>query len=141
MARLKDTVERAMFYNASPMIFERAKTLRNNLTDAEKRLWNILRNQQILGLHFRRQHPIDCFIADFYCHSIKLVIEVDGGIHQNEEQKEYDIGRSAEIEKWGIKILRFTNEQVLSEIDLVKREIESTCKELMSLHSYDNKPI
>ncbi len=139
MARLKDSVERTMYYNASPLIFERAKLLRNNLTHAEKRLWSILSNKQMLELHFRRQHPLNRFIADFYCHSIKLVIEVDGGIHQKEERKEYDIGRSAEIEKWGIKILRFTNEQVLTDIDSVKIEIETTCKELIKLNSSDNK--
>lgn len=132
MARLKDSVERTMFYNASPLIFERSKILRNNLTNAEKILWSILSSKQMLGLHFRRQHPINRFISDFYCHSIKLVIEVDGGIHQNKERKEYDIGRNAEIEKWGIKILRFSNDQVLSDIDSVKIRIETVSNELMS---------
>jgi very-short-patch-repair endonuclease len=132
MARLKDSVERTMFYNASPLIFERAKILRNNLTNAEKILWSILNSKKMLGLHFRRQHPINRFIADFYCHSIKLVIEVDGGIHQNKERKEYDISRNAEIEKWGIKVLRFSNDQVFSDIDSVRIRIETVCKELMS---------
>jgi very-short-patch-repair endonuclease len=86
-----------MFYDASPAIFEKAKLLRESMTDAEKELWNILSNNKFMGLRFRSQHPINRFIADFYCHSIKLVVEVDGGIHNLPENKEYDIQRSFEI--------------------------------------------
>ncbi len=76
-----------MFYNAPPIIFARAKALRQQMTNAEKRVWEMLRGKKILGLKFRSQHPMYFFIADFYCHQLKLVIEIDGGIHQQPENK------------------------------------------------------
>ncbi|MCU4177518.1 endonuclease domain-containing protein [Carboxylicivirga sp. N1Y90] len=108
-----------MFYNAKPAIFEKAKFLRLNMTPCETNLWDRLKGKQVLGLKFRAQHPIDIFIADFYCHPIKLIIEVDGGIHLNMEQKEYDIGREAELRHWGIDVIRFTNDEVEHNIDKV----------------------
>ena len=117
----------SMFYNAKPNIFEKAKALQNNMTDAELILWEKLKGKQMLGLRFRSQHPIDIFIADFYCHSIKLVIEVDGGIHKTEAQKEYDIGRTAELNYWDIEVIRFTNEQIENDINQVIKEIERIC--------------
>ena len=85
-----------------------------------------------MGLRFRPQHPIDIFIADFYCHPVKLVIEVDGGIHQSKDRKEYDIGREGELENWGIHVLRFTNEEVENEMTQVIKEIETICKKRLS---------
>jgi very-short-patch-repair endonuclease len=117
----------SMFYNAKPHIFEKAKSLRNNMTNSELKLWEKLKGKQMLGLRFRPQHPIDIFIADFYCHPIKLVIEIDGGIHKTTEQKEYDIGRTAELNYWGIEVIRFTNEEIENEIDQVITGIEKTC--------------
>ena len=117
----------SMFYNAKPNIFEKAKDLRKNMTFAELKLWELLKNKQVQGLRFRAQHPIDIFIADFYCHSLKLVIEVDGGIHLSPEQQEYDIGREAEISHWGIKIIRFTNDKIEKEIDEVLNTINIIC--------------
>jgi very-short-patch-repair endonuclease len=117
----------SMFYNAKPNIFEKAKCLRGNMTLAELKLWELLREKRIQGLRFRAQHPIDIFIADFYCHSLKLVIEVDGGIHQSSEQKEYDIGREAEINHWGVKVIRFTNDEIEDDIDRVVDDINEIC--------------
>jgi very-short-patch-repair endonuclease len=117
----------SMFYNAKPHIFEKAKALRNNMTNSELALWEKLKGKQMLGLRFRPQHPIDIFIADFYCHPIKLVIEVDGGIHKTTEQKEYDIGRTAELNYWGIEVIRFTNEEIEKKINQVINGIEQTC--------------
>ncbi|PTN09025.1 endonuclease domain-containing protein [Mangrovibacterium marinum] len=122
----------SMFYNAKPPIFEKAKMLRENMTSSELRLWEKLKGKQVLGLRFRPQHPIDIFIADFYCHPIKLVIEIDGGIHLNKSQKEYDIGREAELNQWGIQVIRFTNEQVENNLDLVIRKINLACSHLLS---------
>jgi very-short-patch-repair endonuclease len=113
-------IERNMFYGASRNIFEKASELRRNMTEAEKILWIELKNKKIFNTRFRRQHPIDIFIADFYCHKYKLVIEVDGKIHSEEEVKERDDGRSHDIEKLGIKILRFTNKEVMTDIQTVK---------------------
>ncbi|MBS2099857.1 endonuclease domain-containing protein [Carboxylicivirga linearis] len=101
-----------MFYNAKPHIFEKAKALRKNMTKAELILWGKLKGKQILNLRFRTQHPIDIFIADFYCHRIKLVIEVDGDIHLKQQQIEYDIGREAELNNGGIKVIRFSNLEI-----------------------------
>lgn len=119
----------SMFYNAKPHIFEKAKVLRKNMTDSEEKLWQFLRGKKILGLRFRTQHPIDVFIADFYCHPLKLVIEVDGGIHKSRYQKEYDIGREAELAELEILVIRFTNEEIENDISQVMNEIENICIE------------
>jgi very-short-patch-repair endonuclease len=121
-----------MFYNAKPHIFEKAKVLRNNMTASELKLWDCLKGKQIFGLRFRPQHPIDIFIADFYCHPIKLVIEVDGGIHKSVNQNEYDIGREAELNYWGIKVIRFTNEQIDNDIQHVITIIKQISTQLQS---------
>jgi len=110
------TPQPSMFYGAKYYMFERAKFLRENMTEAEKLLWSRLRNKQ-LGVRFRNQHPIDIFIADFYCHSHKLIIEVDGEYH--EERSEYDIGRTAELEKWDITVIRFSNDEIKKDIERV----------------------
>jgi very-short-patch-repair endonuclease len=133
MHKIKHPIERTMFYGAPPLIFERAKILRGNPTEAEKALWDILRKKQILGLRFKQQHPINTFIVDFYCHAIKLVIEVDGEIHKTEESKAYDQARTDKLENYGIKVIRFDNHQVLNQIESVKREIEQTCKNRFDL--------
>ena len=117
----------SMFYNAKPHIFEKAKALRKNMTGSELKLWEKLKEKKVLGLRFRPQHPIDIFIADFYCHPIKLVIEIDGGIHKTIEQKEYDIGRTAELNYWEIEVIRFSNEQIENNINQVIKEIKQIC--------------
>ena len=121
------SVERNMFYNAKPKTFRRAEFLRSNMTITENLLWEKLRKNQ-LGVRFKAQHPIDKFIADFYCHKAKLVIELDGEIHQN--QKEYDIGRTAEMDRYGIKVIRFMNKEVFNNIEKVMQQIK---KELVLL--------
>jgi len=113
-------LEYAMFYGASPIIFDRAKQLRKSMTPAEKKLWEIIRTKQLNGLRFRRQHPLNAFIADFYCSELKLVIEVDGGIHNQQKQVERDNGRDAFMKEQGITVIRFTNEDVFQNIEYVK---------------------
>jgi very-short-patch-repair endonuclease len=117
----------SMFYNAKPHIFEKAKMLRKDMTAAEQKLWEKLKSKKMLGLRFRPQHPIDIFIADFYCHPLKLVTEIDGGIHNSKDQKEYDFGREGELENWGIKVIRFTNEEIENELGRVLEEIKTIC--------------
>jgi very-short-patch-repair endonuclease len=116
-------IERNMFNGASRNIFTKARELRKNMTSAEKKLWSVLKNRKEFKLKFRRQHPFDIFILDFYCHEIKLAIEVDGEIHLNKEILEHDDGREYEIEKFGINILRLTNKEVFEEIESVKNRI------------------
>jgi very-short-patch-repair endonuclease len=118
------TIAPTMFYGATPEIFEKAKELRKNMTNAEKILWKRLNIKQIEGFKFRRQHPINNFIADFYCHKAKLVIEVDGEIHNSLDNREHDEGRTYEIEKYGIKIIRFKNQEIFSTIEKVIDEIK-----------------
>lgn len=116
-----------MFYNAKPDIFEKAKLIRKRMTPSEQQLWEHLKGKKNLGLRFRPQHPIDIFIVDFYCHPLKLVIEVDGEIHKSEEHKEYDIGRTGELNNWGIEVIRFTNDEVEKDIKKVLESIKQKC--------------
>jgi len=89
-----------MFNEANPFVFELAKDLRRNMTDAETILWQHLKSG-INELKFGRQHPIGIYVADFYCHKLKLIIEVDGSIHDKEEVKEYDEKRENDLKNWG----------------------------------------
>jgi very-short-patch-repair endonuclease len=115
-------LDKTMYFRANPETLEAAKILRKRMTPCEIMLWEKLRSKQIHGLRFRSQHPIDIFIADFYCHQVRLVIEIDGEIHEG--QIEYDDGREAEIEKYGIKIMRFTNDEVINDIEIVVNKIK-----------------
>ena len=99
----KKIIERTMFFGAKPNIFEKAKALRNNMTVAEQKLWKELNANKIKGYRFKAQHPVNKYIVDFYCHKAKLVIEIDGDIHDIEVVKERDEGRTFEIENFGIK--------------------------------------
>jgi very-short-patch-repair endonuclease len=120
-AEMEET-DKSMYYGAKPETFEAARILRENMTLHEKLLWDRLKQKQVCGLRIRRQHPIDFFIADFYCHEARLVVKIDGEIHEN--QKKYDDGRSAEMEKYYIKVIRFKNSEVLNNIEGVISKIE-----------------
>jgi very-short-patch-repair endonuclease len=97
------------------------RTLRRNMTDAERKLWSILRGRQIDGLKFRRQHPFENYILDFVCLEEKLVVEVDGGQHQNRLTE--DSIRSKALEQAGFRVLRFWNHEVLLELEAVAEKI------------------
>ena len=112
------------------MIFARAKELRKNMTPAERVLWQRLRNYKVGGFYFRRQHPIKFFIADFYCAKADLIIEIDGGIHNNPDVSEHDVNRTAELEKLGITVIRFTNDEVMNDTDNVIAKIKQQLKTL-----------
>ena len=119
----------SMFYGALPIHFELAKKLRNNQTEAELYLWDNLQRLTYLNIRFKRQHPVLYFIADFYCHKAKIIIEVDGGYHDIPEQYLYDRNRENELNELGLKVVRFTNEEVLNSIEKVLRTIEIEIKE------------
>ncbi len=91
----------------------RPRDLRKNATDAERCLWKLLRSRQLEGYKFRRQHPVGRYILDFYCHAAGLVIEVDGGGHYSEHSEHYDLERTAYLDGKGMRVLRFTNSEVL----------------------------
>ena len=112
-----------MYYGADSKTLSAAGILRRNMTLAEIVLWKKLRDRKIFSTKFRKQHPIDFFIVDFYCHEFKLVIEVDGDIHNDEIVSEYDLGRTAMLNKYGIRVIRFTNDQIMYNIDLVLLKI------------------
>jgi very-short-patch-repair endonuclease len=83
------------------------------------------------GMKVRRQHPIGIYVVDFYCHKIKLIIEVDGNIHDKNEIKNYDKKREDHLKSWGYSILRFSNEKVLKEPEVVLAEINSLVQSLI----------
>ena len=107
-----------MFYGSSPIIFANARKLRNEPTDAEVIFWGLLK-QHFSGYRFKRQHPISQFIADFYCHKLKLVIEIDGSIHLSDEAKNSDKLRDEFMQTLNLKIIRFTNDEVIKNGEVV----------------------
>ena len=102
---------------------ELRKKLRNNPTLAERILWHSLRNRRLLGFKFRRQAGIGRYIADFYCPKAKLVIEIDGESHLPHEAKVYDSIRTDFINELGLRVLRFSNDEVLYENSNVLKNI------------------
>lgn len=106
----------------------RRQTLRNNMTEPEKRLWQILRNQQ-MGVKFRRQHGIGHYIVDFYCPERKLVIEVDGDSHDTDDAQHYDTVRADFMLALGITTMRFTNHDVMTNLNHIYQQIaqQLTC--------------
>ena len=111
-------MERKMFYKAGHLIFKRAQALRNNMIHTEMLLWSYLRTGPS-GLKFRRQHPVASYIVDFFCYKLKLVIEVDGSIHDVEEVKLNDEEREKILRSEGLTVIRFTNKEILYELDKV----------------------
>ena len=114
-------------YNtANPLYYkllkEYASENRKFQTDAESMLWRRLSTNQ-LGVHFRRQHIIGCYIADFVCLRKRLIIEIDGGYHSQENQKIKDYYRTEQLEQMGFKVLRFTNEEISTNISWVLDQI------------------
>ena len=105
-------------------LLEHARELRKRMTDAEELMWELLRNRNFLGLKFRREHPVlPGYILDFYCQKYQLDIEIDGGYHETRDQKDIDTGREQTLTELGIHILRFTNEEVLEQTELVLQRI------------------
>lgn len=103
-------------FSRTRAVTARARNLRSNMTDAEARLWRALRRDQLNGLHFRRQHPIGPFTVDFYCPSLRLAVEVDGGQHA-EQVKQADDRRTAWLAEKGIVVVRYWNNDVLSNLE------------------------
>ncbi len=117
-----------MFYGAPPVVFEKARQLRNNMTKHETIIWEQLKRNKILGLRFKAQHPIHKYAVDFYCHKLRLAIEIDGENHQKPSQLEYDVGRTADLNNFGIHVMRFTNLEVESNLENVVEQIRAFCE-------------
>jgi len=133
MVFIRKTRDYLLHLNADDETFQLARALRRFMTDAEKRLWEELKNRKFLGLKFRRQHPIHWYIADFYCHEKRLVIEVDGLIHKQRTVKEHDNNRSAELDRLGISVIRFTNDQALTSLPEVLEDIATFANNLPTI--------
>lgn len=97
----------------------RARRLRRRQTEAEKLLWYHLRNKRLVGYKFRRQHPIETYIVDFFCDAARLVIEIDGGGHTEPSQRAYDNERTSRLEELGLRVMRFWNDDVLTNTNQV----------------------
>ena len=119
-----------MFNDPSAMVFGNASVLRHDMTNAEVVLWSFLRKKP-LGFKFRRQHPWGSYIADFYCHRLKLVIEIDGSIHNQPEVKEHDEERQEQMEFEGLTVMRFTNADLLTHPGIVFEKIEHLLRQNM----------
>ena len=130
MKKLKPNHDDGMWKGAPSDSFSKAQFLRRNETIAEKLLWEKLRNNQLEGLKFRRQHPVNIYIADFYCHKFKLMIELDGDYHNQEEQKQKDEVRTEVLRLNDLKIIRFKNEEVEQDINQVLITIKNKIEQL-----------
>jgi very-short-patch-repair endonuclease len=108
----------------NPKLKELAKQLRNNSTKSEIRLWQNLKGKQMLGYDFHRQKPLLNYIADFYCYELNLIIELDGYSHQFEEVQIKDEVKQIELEKLGLTVMRFLDDEVMQDINNVLRCIE-----------------
>ena len=113
-----------MYYGADSETLRAAHILRRSMTKAEAVLWKKLRDRNVFSIKFRRQHPVYNFIVDFYYHEYKLVIEVDGEIHNDEIASRYDLGRTEVLNNFGLKVIRFTNNQILYSLDSVIEKIQ-----------------
>ena len=112
----------------TPQIEAEARRLRHNMTPAEKALWDALRGKKLDGLKFRAQHPVGPCILDFWCPALKLVVELDGGIHR--KQQAYDDTRTEQLEHYGYRVIRFSNEQVLTDLPSVLDSIREVVNSL-----------
>jgi N-acetyl-alpha-D-muramate 1-phosphate uridylyltransferase len=122
---------KGLHYGASHLLFRRAEELRKFCTHEEEVMWRLVSGNKT-GFKFRRQHPLLFYIADFYCHELKLVIEIDGSIHNREDVKINDGLWQTDIENLGIKVIRFTNQQVVQTPDIVLKTLMDTIKKLQN---------
>ncbi|QDU60951.1 hypothetical protein Pan216_18040 [Planctomycetes bacterium Pan216] len=112
-----------------PRILTFARELRREQTDAEELLWKLLRDRRFGGVKFRRQHPVDSYILDFYAHKHRIAIELDGGQHNSDPERRRDDKRSAHLRNQGIHVLRFWNHDVFQQTDAVLTTIWNTLEE------------
>jgi very-short-patch-repair endonuclease len=129
MVYTRRNIQFDVMFGATKQVVEQARELRQNMTEAEEILWKHLRGRRFKGYKFRRQHPADKFVLDFYCHRAKLCIEVDGGIHNDIDISERDENRTYELEQFGIRVRRITNSEIETDIENVLKKIEMWLEE------------
>ncbi len=120
---------RDKFHRIYPPILQRSRDMRHPLTPAESKVWRHVRNHQ-LGPKIRRQHPIDRFIADFYCPQAKLIIEIDGDSHAEPDRAAHDLERTSWLQAGGYTVIRFLNDQVVDDLATVLGIIRNKITEL-----------
>lgn len=120
------------------MSIRKAKELRRNRTEAEKRLWERLRRKRIDGFRFRQQTPLGKYIVDFICFEAKLIVELDGGQHA--EQVEYDARRTEWLESQGFRVLRFWNNEIFENIEGVEEIIQAALHPAGGAHPLPGPP-
>ena len=130
MEKFKPDNPDGMWKGAPKESFSKAQELRRRSTPAEIILWERLKNHQLDELKFRRQHPIGIYIADFYCHALKLVIEVDGDYHLSKEQQKKDQERTKYLILNGLRVIRFRNDEVEKTLDSVILKIKTTVAQI-----------
>ena len=108
---------------------KRRRALRQTATPAERRLWQIVRGRRLAHLKIRRQHSIGPFIVDFYCHEVRLAVEIDGRVHDDPARAAYDARRQRCIEAQGVHVLRFTNDEVRRQSDVVAEAIRHVAED------------
>jgi very-short-patch-repair endonuclease len=133
--------KRTMHQGAQPSTFRIAALLRKNPTKAEEILWERLRNNQIEGVHFRRQHPFNRYIPDFYANEVKLVIELDGSIHEEKSIQFSDADRELNLKMHSLYIIRYSNEDVYKSENEVVEDIRLTVIQLMELKKQRKKKL
>ena len=116
-------------WKVSTRLRSNARALRKNSTDAERLLWAALRGHRLNGASFRRQVPIESYIADFVCHAALLVIELDGGQHYSDSAEQKDAARSSVIHAKGFQVLRFSNQDVMTNRDGVLETVAAAVAE------------
>jgi len=121
----------SMWKGAPTISFLKANELRDKMTLSERQLWSELEKNKLLGIKFRRQHPIGVYIVDFYAHKLKLIIELDGKYHQNKKQQILDDERTIFLEFNGLKVIRFKNEEILENMETVIQRIENEISSLI----------
>ena len=119
---------------------QKSRALRRSQTDAEKKLWDLLRNRQFLDVKFRRQFSVSQYIIDFYCPQWRLGIEADGGQHYDEDGKQKDKRRAEELADFGIKILRFSDYEILNNLEGVVEVIQKEIGKLIISPHLDPLP-
>jgi adenine-specific DNA-methyltransferase len=119
-----------MHKKLDPQLLEFAKSMRHTATDAEHLMWQLLRAKRFMNLKFRRQHVIEPYIVDFYCHEIGLIVELDGTQHGTDDAIEYDAERTKFLEALDLTVVRYWNHDVLRQMDVVLEDLWNVCSQL-----------
>lgn len=130
---MANAFNRNLHLDANRKLYQYARDLRGSQTLPEDILWQYLRSRRLDGLKFRRQHPLVEYVADFYCHEKKLVIELDGAVHDTEVNKDYDEARTNWLADLDVTVLRFRNKDVLYNLESVITAIRNCIKEIDQL--------